>query len=341
VTPLDTIVREQIERDGPMPYGDVVELALYHPEYGFYTSGGHAGRRGDFITSPEVGPLFGQVIANALDAEWRRLDEPDRFVVIDWGAGPGTLLRSILAATPACMDALDLVAVERSVAQRELHPEGITSVGEVADGEFAGQIGCIIANELLDNLAFTPVQRFGDDLAYEDVVAGPNPQDRLITQGRTGEPPDVRWYSPGVERAVDQTAAADWLTVALNTLEEGRVIVFDYARAQSDEVHIRTYAEHGHAGDPLRQLGSKDITVDVDLFQLQARVRRADTLTVQASWLRRHGLDTLVEQGRRVWEAKAATGSIEALRARSRIREAEALTEMDGLGGFSVAEWSI
>ena len=60
-----------------------------------------AGRRGDFLTSPEVGPLFGAVIARATSTRvWDRLDRPDPFTVVDAGAGPGTLARAVLAAAP-------------------------------------------------------------------------------------------------------------------------------------------------------------------------------------------------------------------------------------------------
>ena len=325
-----------------MSYGDVVELALYHPEHGFYANGGHAGRRGDFITSPEVGPLFGHVIANAIDAEWRRLGEPQRFVVIDWGAGPGTLLRSVLAAEPACLDALELVAVERSAAQRDLHPSGVTSVPDLAGDEFRGQVGCVIANELLDNLAFSPVVNLDGELVHELVDISEDSTTSLTTRpgARVGSS-DVNWLTPGAARGVDQRAAGEWLSSALEVLSGGSVIVIDYSRERSDEVQIRTYADHGDAGDPLVGLGTKDITVDVDLFQLQARVRSADDVCDQATWLRRHGLDELVEQGQRIWEAQAATGSLEALKGRSRLREAEALTEPSGLGGFSVSRWAI
>ena len=75
---------------------------------------GPAGRRGDFITSPEVGPLFGAVVARALDTWWREVGEPDPFVVVEAGAGPGTLCRTVLAASPACAPALRYVLVERS-----------------------------------------------------------------------------------------------------------------------------------------------------------------------------------------------------------------------------------
>ena len=113
--------------------------------------GGFGGRRGDFITSPEVGPLFGAVLARYLDAEWERIGRPDPFTVIDAGAGPGTLARTVLAARPACLDALTYVAVEVSPAQRERHPDGIESRPDLPAAPIDG---VVIANELLDNLPF-------------------------------------------------------------------------------------------------------------------------------------------------------------------------------------------
>ena len=68
---LEQRVADEIRRRGPVPFSEVMDLALYDPEHGFYASGGAAGRRGDFITSPEVGPLFGAVVARALDEWWR------------------------------------------------------------------------------------------------------------------------------------------------------------------------------------------------------------------------------------------------------------------------------
>ena len=83
-----------------MPFSEVMDLALYDPSHGFYAAGGAAGRRGDFITSPEVGPLFGAVVARALDGWWRAWGEPDPFVVVEAGAGAGTLAISVLTAQP-------------------------------------------------------------------------------------------------------------------------------------------------------------------------------------------------------------------------------------------------
>ena len=312
LTALDRLVRDRIATEGRIAYDEVVELALYHPEHGFYSRGGRAGRRGDFITSPEVGPLFGVLVAEAIDRDWDRCDQPDRFTVVDAGAGPGTLARAVLSAAPRCIDALEYVAVERSALQREQHPVGVLSIAEFPSEPLTG---VVIANELLDNLRFGP----GCSIGVED--------DRLVELGSGGS------------RVIQQPGAIEWLSLVLGVLQRGRVIVIDYCREQSSDVEIRTYAAHGRGRDPLVALGTQDITVDVDLQQLQSATRPADVISTQPDWLDDLGLAALVEEGRAAWHEGAAVGDLDSLRARSRIREAEALTDPTGLGSFTVAQW--
>src|SRR4051794_26385958 len=126
-----------------------MELAL-DGEHGYFATG-RVGRRGDFLTSPEVGPLFGAVVAHALDVEFERLGRPDPFTVVDAGAGPGTLARAVLAARPACAPALRYVAVEVAEGQRRHHPPGVESAAGLPSGRIDG---VVLANELLDNLPF-------------------------------------------------------------------------------------------------------------------------------------------------------------------------------------------
>ncbi|HEX3088332.1 MAG TPA: SAM-dependent methyltransferase, partial [Ilumatobacteraceae bacterium] len=134
---------------GAIRFDEFMRIALYG-EYGFYNTGGHAGRRGDFITSPEVGPLFGAVLTRWIDGEWKRLGEPDDFTIIECGAGPGTLARTVLAAAPRWLD--HYVAVEVSEQQRRQHPAGVRSLA--AWPQDHPRTGVVIANELLDNLPF-------------------------------------------------------------------------------------------------------------------------------------------------------------------------------------------
>src|SRR4051812_7122063 len=117
---LEDRLRERIHREGAIAFSEFQEAALYDPEAGFFTGGGGAGRAGrHFVTSPEVGSLFGMVIARALDDAWHRLGEPDPFVVVEAGAGRGRLGADVLRAAPECAPALRYVLVERSAQLRE------------------------------------------------------------------------------------------------------------------------------------------------------------------------------------------------------------------------------
>jgi SAM-dependent MidA family methyltransferase len=201
MTTAREIVLERIARRGPLPLSEVLEVALYDPVGGFYEGGGVAGRRqGHFLTSPEVGPLFGAVLARALDHWWREMGEPDPYLVVEAGAGPGTLARSILSAAPACAPALRYVLVERSAAQRRLQAQGLPlehpslvlppvdadteqPVPEAQRGPLCASLAglprvpgtpaVVLANELLDNLPFDLAERSHD--GWLEVRVGTSP----------------------------------------------------------------------------------------------------------------------------------------------------------------------
>jgi SAM-dependent MidA family methyltransferase len=366
---------ERIRRHGPLPYDAFVEAALYDAEGGFYATTGSAGRRGDFLTSPEVGPLYGAVLAHAIDSWWDELGQPDPFVVAEAGAGPGTLARAVLAERPRCRAALRYVLIERSARQRALHAEGlplappeeafaaplgddestdrpgpargigpvVVSLGELPAVSFTG---VVVANELLDDLPFgLLVYDDGWREARVDVDADGQFVEFLLPHGGALPPGLDGTFALGA-RAPVQRAAALWLAAALERVDRGRVVAIDYMSETAAMARrpwrdwLRTYRSHERGEHPLRQPGTQDITCEVALDQLAA-VRPPDAVRPQAQFLAFHGLDELVAEGRHTWAERAAVGDLAALAARSRIREAEALTDPDGLGAFTVAEWIV
>lgn len=321
-------------------FDDYLERALYHPERGFYAAGGQAGRRGDFLTSPEVGPLFGAVVARALDTWWHELGEPEPFTVVEAGAGPGTLARTVALAAPECTPVLRYVTVERSAAQRAQHPEGVEARAALPEEPLTG---VVLANELLDNLPFRLLERTSDGWAEVWVDDG---VEHLVPLDDADVPAVASAHAPapvGARIPVQEQAAA-WLREALTLVGRGRVVVLDYAdttasmAARPQQEWLRTYREHGRGGDPLESPGSQDVTVEVAVDQLAA-VRPPDEHRSQADFLRAHGIEALVDEGRRLWEQRAHLGDLAAIRARSRITEAEALLDPAGLGAFRVLEW--
>lgn len=343
----DRISRLVSEAGGAIRFDEFMAECLYGPS-GFYTSGlGRAGRRGDFITSPEIGPLFGAVVARALDTWWDEMGRPENFTVVEAGAGPGTLARTILAARPACLEGRPdaYVAVEISDEQRSLHPEAVTSTGQLPDGNITG---VVIANELLDNVPFRLL--VGDGTWRESWVT--------VRDGRFLEilrPVDTRVHRIGDvdldssvalgARVPWQQEAGRWVRGVLERLH-GRVVLVDYMVPRTSELAVRpwrewlrTFAGHARGAHYLQDAGDQDITCDVCFDQLRTEVGEPSAVRTQSQFLQRWGLDELVAEGKRIWAERASHPDLEALRMRSRVSESEALTDPGGLGGFTVLEY--
>ncbi|MGZ6979885.1 MAG: SAM-dependent methyltransferase [Acidimicrobiia bacterium] len=314
-------------------------------------------------------------MARALDQWWHALGDPDPFVVMEAGAGTGRLCREVLRAAPACAPALRYVLVERAEALRDAQRELLTvepfehalgpSQPDLSDGgmpmpvEGTGPIvsaleelpaltvdGVVIANELLDNLGFDLVERSDD--GWLEIRIGVSDTGEFYEVPVRASEEIVTWLDdldpPVGARIPVQHAIEEWIDDCATRLRRGVVLIVDYAVELDELVRrgdwLRTYRAHGRGGGPLEHPGSQDITTDVLLPTLRRDARRAGFTIAseasQAEWLRTVGIDELVAEGRARWDAGAARGDLEALAGRSRITEAAALTDPDGLGAHSV-----
>ena len=358
-------IAQLIHREGPITFDRFMEAALYG-EGGFFATGHGAGRAGrDFITSPEVGSLFGVCMARALDRLWRALGEPDPFLVVEAGAGNGRLARDVLRAGPACLPALRYVLVERSAhlraEQRErltLEPpdEALGPFARRADDEhtvpaqgagpvfvaldelpaLAADDVVVIANELLDNLPFGIAQWNG--ARFDEVRVGIEGDDfvEILIPVELEMPFAV---TPGTRVPIPR-GVHEWLAACDALVRRGFVLAIDYmtpAAELATRPWLRTYRAHGPGEYPLADIGGQDITADVVLELLDhasplpiARVMR------QAEWLDVLGIAALADEGRKAWDAGAARGDLTALAGRSRVNEMWALTDVGGLGAHHV-----
>ena len=352
-------MRPSLSERALLRFDSFMEAALYGEPGGFYASGRGAGRRGgDFLTSVEVGPLFGRLLARLADRCWERLGRPDDFTLVDAGAGSGTLARSFLAARPACAGALRYVLVERSGVLRRAHEELIDrSPGPCATLESRADLpdglldGLIIANELLDNLPCRLLERTA--AGWAEVFVRPESADgdgRFVEelQPLTGEEQlvadSLAPEAPVGGRIPLAAAAVEWVGRALGTLRGGSLVVVDYTDTSASLAArpawewVRTYRSGVRGHDPLVDMGNADITAEVPLDQVLAAHPAAEVCD-QASFLRSQGIEGLVDEGREIWRERAAVGDLAALEARSRVHEAEALCDPGGLGAFTVAVW--
>jgi SAM-dependent MidA family methyltransferase len=298
-----------------LPFDEWMEAALYDPELGFFARAGGAGRsRGDFLTSVEVGSLFGALVARAVDGWWDQLGRPDPFIVVDAGAGRGQLARDILRAAPRCAPALRYVLVERSAGLRAAQAEHlqlepaelalgpavppepdeepvavpgsgpmVTALAELPAGPATG---VVIANELADNLTFRIVERTAG--GWDEIrvgVAGPSFVE-VALPADDGLTARADRLTNGLEPAVGAripvpTDLPGWLRDAAAMLRRGVVAVLDYAAsveelaARGQAGWLRTYRAQQRGGSPLERPGSQDITADVPLEALRGAAAAA------------------------------------------------------------------
>ena len=158
-------------------------MALYHPALGYYAGRRDPiGREADYVTSPELSPLFGAMIGRQLREMWERLGSPPVFDVVEAGAGSGVLARDILSwarrnASPL-FAAMHYAIVEPHAAAMYRQREHLSAEGLVPKVSWAAEIprdvsGCIFSNELLDAM---PVHRVA--------VEGRTPEGDLRHLGR-------------------------------------------------------------------------------------------------------------------------------------------------------------
>lgn len=334
-------ILQEIVTGGPIPFERFMEMALYHPE-GFF--GGdvlRSDRSGDFLTSPEVSVMFGETLAEWVEAEHQRIGDP--FRVVEVGAGSGSLLGPLLAAYP-----VEATAVEVSPAALSALEAGLPGVDIGVDLP-GGVRGVIIANELVDNLPMALAQRAADGwrerwVGAEDgvlVFVDAPPRDQVVAwlDRYAGSVAEGGWVEVQLE-------AGRWLESALARLGAGSVVVIDYGDTAENllprraDGTLRTYRAHHLGPHPLDEPGATDITADVNFTALMAIGEESGatvSLHRQDDFLAGLGLRDRLSQLRQAeLEAARAGDSDRRLRLRSQKTEAETLLHPRGLGDFRV-----
>jgi SAM-dependent MidA family methyltransferase len=307
-TPLEAEILRRISLAGPMPVRQYMELCLSHPVHGYYTTRDPLGRNGDFITSPEVSQVFGELLGLWAASAWHQMGQPENVRLVELGPGRGTMMQDALRAmqvVPAFRAAIVVHLVEISPALQKRQQETLAGVDvpmmwhqtfdEVPDGPTI-----VLANELFDALPVNQaIKQFNG--WYERVVEiGPDGKlafgiaNDLIPLFDQLVPPSLREAPIG---AIYEWRA-DNLPLSLSrrmVRQGGAALVVDYGHLESAPGDT-LQAVGGHAFvNPLESPGAVDLTAHVDFqaFALAAESMGAGVTgpIPQAEFLRNLGID--------------------------------------------------
>ncbi len=278
---LAEIIIQKIRQEGPISFREFMEMALYYPELGYYTSPGEKiGKQGDFYTSPYFTSIFGEMVGRQLEEMWQVLGK-GKFTVVEYGAGTGALCRDILnqlQTNEEMYAQLRYCIIEKSPVMREKEKRVVGEKVEWYDSihEVPEFTGCVLSNEVVDNFAVHQVvmeeelmEVFVDyDQDFGEVLkpASPELQEYLATLQVT--------LPKGYRTEINLEATA-WIKEIAASLQKGFVLTIDYGypaaelyREERREGTLVCFHKHQTNYLPYTNIGEQDITTHVNFTAL-------------------------------------------------------------------------
>ncbi|MBX3302671.1 MAG: SAM-dependent methyltransferase [Nitrospira sp.] len=327
---LVAAIAAEIAASGAIPFVRFMELALYHPQFGYYMrapeqTSERIGWRGDFYTSSDVHPILGQALAKQAAQMDRLLGQPDPFTVTEMGPGKGLLTRHFLSACRrhfgSLFERLHYVLIDRSPAMQALQrlhltswldrPNLLTWADDLADVAPEEVNGLFLSNELIDSF---PVHRIqvtakGAEELWVDYHNGrfveclrPLSSQTLADHVRRMS---ADW--PDGYRTEINLYALIWMKEVAQILSRGFALTIDYGHAAQDLYRpdrksgtFLCYSRQSVNEEPFLRVGEQDMTAHVDFTSLaltgEAHGLRTTGFTNQLSFLMGLGVEHMIEQ---------------------------------------------
>ena len=293
---LQQKIIRRIKSEGPITFKNFMEMALYEPELGYYSSEKTIiGRSGDFYTSSHLHPTFGMMIGKQIEEMWEIMNKPSVFQIVEMGSGAGYLCKDILeyykglgiggqGLEREIIKNLQYIIVELNPAMREQQKKLLSdysdkirwasSVRELNDIK-----GCFLSNELLD--AF-PVHIIEMNDEIKEIFISADNEKLIEIKGAPGasEIADyLKEFSIEFEkghRTEINLEIKKWLGEINRILTEGFILTIDYGYSSKDYYSedrdrgtLLCYHEHRVTENPYQNIGEQDITAHVNFSSVK------------------------------------------------------------------------
>ena len=308
---MHTLIRDEIGAcEGAIPFSRYMQLALHAPRLGYYRAGWRTfGPEGDFVTAPELSPLFGRTLARQIEQALSLVGSEE---IIEFGAGTGTLAVHVLSElAPHTGIRYRILEPSAALAARQHEtiathaPDALGSVGWLDSLPDAGFRGVVLANEVVDAV---PVERFevtADGVATHCVgfEAGrpawrPRPAETWLRAAVESIQHEIGHRLPVGYVSEIGPARGAWVASIAERLDCGVLLLMDYGYPRREYYHpdrrdgtLRCHFRHRPHDDPLALCGLQDVSAHVD-FSALARASGLEVAgyTTQSEFLLACGL---------------------------------------------------
>ena len=292
MSPRSRIAAEIAAAGGWLSFERYMQLALHEPGIGYYASGARKfGARGDFVTAPELGSLYGRTLAREL-ARFER--------ILELGAGSGALA-DVLTRELHCEYWVLETSAELRQRQRERLGDRVRHLERLPE-HFRG---AVIANEVLDAMPVHMVHWTEAGIMERGVSAQFSWSDRPATGAVLASAQCITVRAPYVSEI--GLAARAWMRTLAQSLEQGAIFVIDYGFPAHEYYHpqrasgtLMCHYQHRAHADPFARPGEEDITAHVDFSALAHAATEAGAqvlgYTTQAQFLVNCGITDVLGQ---------------------------------------------
>ena len=327
---LIAAIAAEIAASGPISFARFMELALYHPQFGYYMRAPEQmaeriGWRGDFYTSSDVHPMLGQALAKQAEQIDRLLGHPDPFIVVEMGPGKGLLARHFLSACQrdfgSLFERLHYVLIERSPAMQVLQRENVarwldqpnrcTWANDLANMALEGVNGLFLSNELIDSFPVHRIQVTANGIEEHCVdyqrgrfVDCLRP---LSSEALSDRVRQINTAWPEGYRTEINVHAVRWMRQVAQLIKRGVVLTIDYGHVAQDLYRpdrkggtFLCYSRQSVNEEPFLRVGDQDMTAHVDFTSLaltgEESGLRTTGFTNQLSFLMGLGVEHMIEE---------------------------------------------
>src|SRR2546423_1252360 len=289
---LTDFIRGAIRQQGPVRFDWFMEQALYHPQFGYYSSGQcQIGRRGDYFTSVSVGPLFGRMLAAQFTEMWEIMGRPDHFTIVEQGAHHGEFAHDVLTAMRDFPATLRYSIIEPFPILKRRQQETLAGFNDqVAWHKSLTDLepfsGIHFSNELIDSMPVRLIVREVGGEWAEKFVAASGENLVFVTKPIADSRLRVALEKiPKIESAYEtelNLAALDWIESVGQKLQRGFVLAVDYGYSRAEFYAperaigtLQSFARHQTVSSPLDDVGRVDITAHVEWTSVAERAEES------------------------------------------------------------------
>lgn len=283
--PLQEIIG-RIKEKGPITFEEFMDVALYWPEGGYYMTEREIwGKKGDYVTSLDISPVFVRALSKQICQMWRKLGSPEEFHLVEAGAGRASIIEALGSVCEHYREfagSITVHIVEKNHSLWKSPDKRVRFYSDIDEIQKPLKAGCIISNELMDSLPFHRIICRGKEL--KEIYTGCRDHVLFDVEGEpsTGKlKKRLKELSTiGITLASDEPLevclrAGEWVQKAADLLERGFVVTIDYGMeaknlyAAERKGTLLCHYRHTMNDNPYHAVGMQDITAHVDFTSLK------------------------------------------------------------------------